>query len=68
MTCSHLLCFQSLFNDGRSLSFPCDAEGQVALDSLSERARANYLYARAVVGRDYAMPVVSELIAGRGAS
>lgn len=68
MTCSHLLSYRSLFNPGRSLSFPCDAEGHVALDSLSESARANYLYARALVGRDYAMPVVSERSAGRGAS
>lgn len=28
------------------------------MDSLSDRARANYLYARAVVGRDYASPVL----------
>jgi hypothetical protein len=50
--------FQSLFNAGRALSFPCDAQGRVAMDSLSERARDNYLYARAVVGREYAMPAV----------
>ena len=50
--------FQSLFNEGRALSFPCDAEGHVVLDSLSDRARDNYLYARAVVGREYAFPVV----------
>jgi hypothetical protein len=50
--------FQSLFNEGRALSFPCDAEGHVVLDSLSDRARDNYLYARAVVGREYAFPCV----------
>lgn len=50
--------FQSLFNEGRALSFPCDAQGHVALDALSERARDNYLYARAVIGREYAMPYV----------
>lgn len=52
--------FQSLFNEGRALSFPCDAEGHVVLDSLSDRARDNYLYARAVVGREYAFPYVRE--------
>lgn len=51
--------YQSLFNAGRALCFPCDAKGQVALDSLSERARNNYLYARAVVGREYAHPCVT---------
>ena len=58
MPCSYLLCFHSLFKEGRSLSFPCDAEGRVAMDDLSERARANYLFARSVVGREYAIPFV----------
>jgi len=51
--------FQSLFAPGRALTFPCDARGQVELDALSERARQNYLYARAVVGREFATPVVA---------
>lgn len=50
--------FESLFDPGRGLTFPCDASGSVALDSLSERARNNYIYARAVVGREYATPCV----------
>lgn len=53
-----LLRFVSLFNGGRSLSFPCDTSGQVMLDGLSERARDNYFFARACVGRDFAVPVV----------
>jgi hypothetical protein len=55
---SYEIRFQSLFNEGRALSFPCDSEGHVVLDSLSDRARDNYLYARAVVGREYAFPCV----------
>jgi hypothetical protein len=50
--------FQSLFSEGRALAFPCDATGHVYLDALSERAMENYLYARAVVGREYATPLV----------
>jgi hypothetical protein len=50
--------FQSLFSEGRALAFPCDATGHVDLDALSERAMENYLYARAVVGREYATPLV----------
>jgi len=50
--------FDSLFTEGRGLAFPCDAKGQVDLDALSERARCNYLYARAVVGREYQTPAV----------
>ncbi|MEK8048803.1 hypothetical protein AACH10_00960 [Ideonella sp. DXS22W] len=50
--------FESLFVEGRGLAFPCDREGHVDLDALSERARSNYLYARAVVGREYRQPAV----------
>lgn len=50
--------FQSLYNGGRALTFPCDAQGYVEMDALSEKARLNYLYARAVVGREFAAPAV----------
>ncbi|WP_284619752.1 hypothetical protein [Aquabacterium humicola] len=52
------LCFRSLFQPGRAYVFPCDAAGQVDLDALSERARNNYLYARAVRGREFTQPDV----------
>ena len=58
MNASFVIRFQSLFNEGRALCFPCDAQGHVDLDQLSDRARANYLYARAVVGREFAHPLV----------
>lgn len=50
--------FRSLFDEGRALAFPCDAEGHVPMDELSERARCNYLYARAVVGREFFVPEI----------
>jgi hypothetical protein len=50
--------YQPLSKYGQPLSFPCDAEGHVHLDALSDRARNSYLYARAVVGREYAAPAV----------
>ena len=50
--------FRSLYANHRALSFPCDAQGHVDLDSLSERTYANYLYARAMMGRDFAWPDV----------
>jgi hypothetical protein len=50
--------FQSLFDEGRAYSFPCDVSGHVNMDALSERARTNYLYARAVVGREFSLPAV----------
>ncbi|MFG6416664.1 hypothetical protein ACG02S_22465 [Roseateles sp. DC23W] len=58
LSADYELRFESLFNAGRALAFPCDAHGGVALDALSDRARQNYLFARAVVGREYAVPVV----------
>jgi hypothetical protein len=52
------LLFRSLFVEGKALAFPCDAAGHVNIDSLSDAARDNYLYARAVVGREYFFPAL----------
>ena len=54
--------FQSLFNEGRGLAFPCGADGHVDLDALSDKARNNYFSARHLIGREYACPVVIEKI------
>ena len=53
-----VLRFDPLLGVGPALIFPCDAAGRVDLDSLAERARANYFYARAVIGRQFGMPAV----------
>jgi hypothetical protein len=50
--------FQSLFDAGRACAFPCDAEGRVDMDALDERVLDNYLFARAVVGREFSAPRV----------
>lgn len=50
--------FESLFDAGRGLTFPCDVDGQVDFDALSERARVNYERALALVGREFATPDV----------
>jgi hypothetical protein len=55
---THEIRFANLFREGRAMSFPCDDHGCVDLDGLSDRARNNYLYARAMVGRDFASPIV----------
>lgn len=54
---SHELRFENLFKMGRGYAFPCDAAGRVDLDTLSDLARANYLYARRSVGREFFAPV-----------
>ena len=54
----YYLFFGGLFPSVRSLLFPCDSAGHVEMDALTDRARDNYLFARAVVGCDYRMPVV----------
>ena len=56
--CSFQLRFRSLFESGRGYAFPCDDTGHVDLDKLSDQARNNYLYARAMVGRELATPAV----------
>ena len=50
--------FDSLFNEGRGLVFPCYDDGQVDIDALSERVRSNYFFARTMLGREYATPRV----------
>lgn len=55
--------FDSLHHSGRSLRFPCDGGGAIELDTLGDRARDNYLFARATMGRLYAFPTVQPVIA-----
>jgi len=44
--------------DGQGYAFPCDPNGHVDLNQLSDRARNDYLFARALVGRYMATPSV----------
>jgi len=50
--------FSSLFHEGRAYAFPCDADGHVDIDALSDKARSNYFYARTVIGREVSVPAV----------
>lgn len=50
--------FRSLFDEGRGYAFPCDADGVVDLDALSEKARNSYFYAHTVIGRELSIPAV----------
>lgn len=50
--------FQSLVDEGGGFAFPCDAGGRVDIDTLSHKLRLNYLFARALVGRNFSMPAV----------
>lgn len=45
-------------NGGHCLAFPCDRAGTVEMNGLSDRARDDYLLARALVGRDFYSPTV----------
>lgn len=55
---SFVLVFRSLFKSGRAFAFACDPHGLVNMDGMSERARNNYLYARAMIGRELHYPSV----------
>ena len=46
------------FDRRQCFAFPCDPKGRVEMDRLSDRERNNYLFARAMVGRDLAAPAV----------
>jgi hypothetical protein len=59
---SFRLAFRSLFNSGRGFAFPCNEQGQVDMSVMTERAKTNYLFARAMVGRDLCPPAV-EMVA-----
>ena len=50
--------YRSLGEMRCGFAFPCDACGHVVMDELSERALANYLYARAAVGYELECPQV----------
>ena len=50
--------FQSLFHTGRGVSFPCDRQGAVDLETMNERAREAFLRAQEGVGREYASPSI----------
>jgi hypothetical protein len=56
--CTHRLSFGPLGPTARPLVFDCDVAGRVDLDRLDRRERADYLYARALIGRDYRWPRV----------
>jgi len=55
---SYQIRFESLRDRSRAMAFCCDAQGHVALDALGERARIDYFFARAMVGREFARPSV----------
>jgi hypothetical protein len=46
------------FDSAQCFAFPCDPNGRVDMDQMSDRTRNNYLYARAMVGYELAAPAV----------
>ena len=51
--------FINLLSRRCGYAFPCDAEGHVQLDELSDRGRSSYFYARALVGNEFSSPTVA---------
>lgn len=54
--------FQSIFDAGKGLAFPCSRSGAVDLDTFSRKLLNSYLYARASVGREYFFPRVEAVL------
>ena len=50
--------FAARVHGRRAMVFPCDERGRVDMNSLDERRRNDYLFARALMDRDYERPVV----------
>ena len=50
--------FDPLVDQQPSLSFPCDARGEVDLDELCDRSRCDYMFAHALIGRHFTVPVI----------
>jgi hypothetical protein len=53
--------FRPLRGRGTSLSFPCNDRGCVDMDALEAARLRDYLYARAVIGFEFACPAVVTL-------
>jgi hypothetical protein len=49
--------FEGFYFSSRNYAFPCDADGNVDVALLSDRARLNYLRVSASVGREFLAPV-----------
>ena len=58
--------FTGLTRGKRDYTFPCDKAGRVDIDELAERDRANYFYARTVVGKELSAPTVAAVSTGSG--
>lgn len=56
--CRFMLRFAAACPQGHDYAFPCDERGRVDLDTLPERLRCDYFFARGMVGRELALPVV----------
>lgn len=52
------LCFEPYYGHILRYEFPCDARGCVDLDAFDNATRLRYLYARALIGRDFGIPRV----------
>lgn len=57
-TTTFVLRYVSLHRTGRSFAFPCDKHGTIDLDALPPRVRSSVFATRALVGSEFAFPVV----------
>jgi len=57
-TACYQIRFKALRPASQDVAFRCDDRGNVDLDSLCEKARIDYLFARALIGRNFARPAM----------
>jgi hypothetical protein len=53
--------YTDLLDPGRGLAFSCDVRGHVDMEGLSDRELLNYLFARALVGKQLSLPTIRPL-------
>ena len=57
-TCRFQVRFSCSCLQGRAVTFPCDSQGEVDLDRLSEARRQDYLFARIMIRREHVRPEI----------
>jgi len=62
-TTAHELRFRSLFDPGRWYAFPCDVQGRIRIDVLSEAARASLASVESRVGSELSSPEIVRVLA-----
>ena len=54
------LIFSSVYDPGHRFAFPCNKEGEVNLNEITESMKLSYYYCKTLVGREFTHPEIVE--------